>query len=780
MKLTLVTASGGRHLTVESVPFTIGREILAGIIDPAEQTGRDVLKHISKEHAILRIEQGLVIIADADSLNGTSCNGVPVTGDGMAVLPGDVVSLAKRIELILDYDPVQTIVPPGNPALTAVAGPSAGSVVEIGRLPCRFVEVDGRLVNGSSPELDARDRLESRFVLTGMDDRYYLAPLSFDPGIVVDRQPVRPGRVELKFGSSITLVSGSIFKLIRQDAVFAAKTRGSETKAGGREDPDENRTIYLQDATRFMHVFDDKSPDLPGSGGVLRQQEEHAAKNITRRFMALGGKILLLFGLAAAVVASLILLYRNTESAKATRVCAGGTPQQCLQATDQILARKYSKRIDDLAKKALVGSVAPAIADNLASRNYDGVADVIGNARSRAANVGGAGAILDLFSFVARVDRFVSANVAEERIDIEDKQWFTEIAAIDDDWLAKKNVYGPVIEEIKQLDAALNGVFADFYSNLNENQENKVYYLDKAVEFKEELKRLMAEDDLAASERLIEEFSRRHTLLKNTDRWLTDLREYGDVLRSLEKTDVFTLEAAVASFAPQTELFREIVVAQSKRHLPATANLETIASARLLWEQGRVADAIAKLETVESGPASDQIFQKISFLREVASLNDIISQDGVAKCPAIGRLHQLLSSAGTSFQEKVLDEYGSCRVRAEQLIVEFGEKAAADFATYRRQGMISGRMRMASKITDDFRRQARLLAAAAAARDFVISTAEQFRLDIAVNRQTTFDEIANEHRAQISRLEESAILDQPLRQEKVMLLRTDKVNGWQK
>lgn len=81
---TLRSAAGRHHITNNRV--VIGRSPEADITLPDDT--------VSRKHALLWREDGVVRVRDLDSSNGTTRNGMPVVGDDV-VMPGDVLSFGE-------------------------------------------------------------------------------------------------------------------------------------------------------------------------------------------------------------------------------------------------------------------------------------------------------------------------------------------------------------------------------------------------------------------------------------------------------------------------------------------------------------------------------------------------------------------------------------------------------------------------------------------------------------------------------------------------------------
>lgn len=780
MKLTLIALPDGQRLEIETLPLVLGRECpeLDGLFTDA--TSREARKHISKKHAVLSCEDGVYYLNDADSLNGTFHNGGAVTATRIPLAPGDLISLARRLELIVDFEPLHTEAPPGRPALVPrAAGPESAPLI-LDRSPCRLAENDRGLTMLDQPGPDHPDPGQyCRCALRYRNGCFQIALLSPGAAVSIDGRPLSPGPEKLDPGAVITFPSGRSWSLASAEpAARPAPDRISgQTNSAAVEDS----TVYIQDATMFMNVFESDAGPSPGTGEPAAAE----ASGGTDPGRARRPKLKALSLAGAAVILVLLLIsggvyyYRSSVGYQAASLYREGRYLQCFQLAEAALAEADNRKLETLGKKALIKYLAPGYIDNLAANDYPAVDAALEQIRLQSGQLPGAPAILEVLAFVTRVDRFSLGN--QQRHDIDDQAWFTDIVDIAAYWDQNRLDYAPVIEEMKQVEPTLEPVFAEFYSNLNANQENKIYYIDKIAGLEGEIRKQLERGDQASARRAIVEFSSRHDKLKNTEKWLEDLDRYTDLVVQLETSDLFELDAVVSAATAQTLMFSNLMADYLQTHLPEDPVRRQLQAAETAWSRGDTAAAVAALEKLTGSPLAERAEQKRQHLLQISSLLETVSTgDEATRCPAVARLLQTLGPGDSQLGRQHRPLFDSCLNRAKQLVEEYRARAAADYQAYRQAGMISGRMRMMPEVTESFRERARLLAAAAAESDFVRQTAALFTLTLDDQVQQLFTAIDREHHAQVARLRESAVLDPPLLQEKLELLRKNEVNGWQR
>lgn len=112
-----------RVFPIAEVVVSIGRRDRIRNVAPAiDLTHLDQTKSVSREHAVVAIEEGVVSVVDAGSSNGTSVNGVPVEpGMPRPLTDGDRVSFGE-VELLFK---AQTLWPESEATLASGVRPMA-------------------------------------------------------------------------------------------------------------------------------------------------------------------------------------------------------------------------------------------------------------------------------------------------------------------------------------------------------------------------------------------------------------------------------------------------------------------------------------------------------------------------------------------------------------------------------------------------------------------------------------------------------------------------------
>jgi pSer/pThr/pTyr-binding forkhead associated (FHA) protein len=105
---------GRRHFPLEQAEVKIGRQLENDL----------VLKnpHVSRRHALIRLEKGQFFIYDLQSTGGTKVNGNPILSQGL--YPGDIINIAD-VELVYGEGAEQ---PPSKSA--SYSPPTADSLIE--------------------------------------------------------------------------------------------------------------------------------------------------------------------------------------------------------------------------------------------------------------------------------------------------------------------------------------------------------------------------------------------------------------------------------------------------------------------------------------------------------------------------------------------------------------------------------------------------------------------------------------------------------------------------
>ena len=767
MKLTLISTDGSTRLSVDTFPFTLGREALISSAAPDAAPDTMVhLMHISKKHAIFTCTEGSVYVNDAGSMNGTFHNGRKLTEQKAILCPGDLLSFAEKMDFMVDLSPC---------TCTEVSKPQEIRTRKQGTTHVLLDKTPFRCGINLEKLLEISSKTPF-FAFTTDEEKVSIAPLSADHGAKINGIPLPYGHTLLPPGTIITTHSGDEFT-VAETVGHTAENEQQQKKDSA--EAKEDKTIYMSEATTFMNVFEkdvytdeNKAPGTAASGKATKQR--------TGAGHFFGGKTALRF-IAFIILATLsigggFLWYRSTDSYKVQKLFDDKNFAQSLKTADRLLAENSNKKLAELGKKSLIHLLIPVFQDSLNDTGTKGYS-FLDSYRSFSVNIPGAGEIIETLAFVARVKRF--ADLSKTRPSIDYEQWKNETIAINTQWSKSGTGYKTIIDEISQQEPALKETFETFFSDVNDCRENEIYSIKKVSELEERIRILLQKKDYPAASRLLKSFSSPHSDLLNTEKWADDLALYKAMEDAYEIADLFELDSIRNGYLPKSPLFSTIVKDFRQNNLPDPDVSMLLARAEEKWRTGAVKETLAILQQVQASPVQKKLEEKLAYLSDVSKYQALLHDlNGRSRCHAVAGLAEILEKEDTLLKKKYEQYFNSCRAKAEQLIPVHSRKATQAFKQFNDKGGISGKMRMEPKVTPAFKSQAALLAAALSESTYVKDLGRTFAIPVDANTETLFADIAREQKSQTARIAESVILPTAVIQEKLSLFEIQEVDEW--
>jgi len=165
-------------------------------------------RHVSRQHAVISFRDGIFMVADLGSANGTFVNDKPLT-DPYPLMHGDVIRLYVPVLLfsaIVTQEEEQkakmtgTMIVPvgagGQPTLNITSGPQEGAEIPILTPSLRI----GRATKNATWDISLQDRAVSRphcEIMLNEDGAWTIKDLGSANGTVVNGVPLTPDEAHL-------------------------------------------------------------------------------------------------------------------------------------------------------------------------------------------------------------------------------------------------------------------------------------------------------------------------------------------------------------------------------------------------------------------------------------------------------------------------------------------------------------------------------------------------------------------------------------------------------
>ncbi len=402
----------------------------------------------------------------------------------------------------------------------------------------------------------------------------------------------------------------------------------------------------------------------------------------------------------------------------------------------------------------------------LAEQDYTAINTELAGYGEIVTNVENSESAVSALLFVARVHRFFSMEQKEHTI--ADTERKSEISAINEQWKEKKNNYRPVLDEITQQQPSFYPVVEKFYAQLNDNRELALYELVDLKKVEEDIKALLLEQKVFKARDLIRSFSASHPDIQGEEDWLLDLDRFDLLIKANEEKNLFGLEKVREQAAMQTNLFKGLAVSYVEKYYPGVSVQQAFNQARQFWQSGNPHKATALLKGLPQGNWQAAIDKETEHMHSLMALVEKVemARETSARCEVVAEIYGMALQHDVFYKRLFADEHIRCRNQASITGKSYLAKAKSAFDEYRQRGGITGQMRMADVISQQFRTQARTLTKANA---FAVQAVKGMRLansEMSAADQKIIVEIKEEFQLQYARLQGSTVLSTSLIQQK--------------
>ena len=779
MKVTLIPTSedGCEDLVVDSFPFVFGRTWSS-----LEQDGyaradiQMLLKHVSRKHATFSLEDGSVFLEDNNSLNGTYLNGRKLINSRVRLATGDVILFADRLEFFVElHDPEKPITP--SPPLLDIQAEDFETTLEISRTP--FFLTPETLSAGSADSKVVLNDLptDERLKIVRQDGKAFLLTVKSQSSVSVDGRVISAGRTELH-SESIIRFSGNL------TCVFRLPAPPEDTVHAGGKSPNKadetlsDSTIYLDEATTFLNAFkQDPAASEPGKDTAASPSHDDADPSAIapgRKPKTFGRYSTFIKPVVALLVAGIlitgaVMLYRSTDSYKIKKLFNEKQYSACLDLADRLLADTNDADIQSIAQKSLVYEIVPEFSRYFDDRNEDQIKQLLDSYEEKSVRVKHGDVFIDLLRFMGHVHNFNGASRDMQAIN--DTRWKEEIASINKTWQENKDLFRPMIDEVLQIEPAFKPIAERFYSEINDNQEVQIYDISEIRALEQQILSLGRAKRFDQIEKQIRGFQQSHAGLQGCAGMLQDLERLKALTARSSDDDIFAVIGKPGTTRMQTEVFKKLADEFAGTSLPDKQTQEMIAEAKQLWSNGDIHGAIQVLGQVHAGMWHDRVQARLKELKHLASLLDQVetSTSQEDRCAAVAALYAL-ESVVPVYKDRVKDIFQDCQ---EKVLLE-GAGYLADagklYQSYTSNGGITAEMRLASTVTNSYRKRAVELASARNLARKVLSLMKPFDLELTQKEQQFIENVFDEYDLQVSRLQENRVLSPGVLREKMALL----------
>ncbi|HSW17663.1 MAG TPA: FHA domain-containing protein [Ramlibacter sp.] len=704
----------------------------------------DIVVMLSRRHARIFCEAGVVYVADLESRNGTTVNRAAVGPSPSALRDGDELCFGGVLSYRVEISPRTTARPDAFTLTLSPASQGAGlETLIITRFPFLVSKTDGALCRQRgehAAQLSYLSRRHAHIFLKG--GGAYIEDLGSTNGTFVDGLRLQECAARLQDGALLAF-GGDHFTYrvgINQAArLDLPKPREAAPAAQARpaDKPisDAGKTTFVAAPTSFLDIFCvenvlGESADGNGVTAPAVADQAPARRRSRGRAVALWSELASVFQghdeegakrsawKAAALVAAVVLatgaLYWWSASDRSVKelVAQGDYAQAALLADRSLAQRPDDGELKALATEAALKANVPTWLAKVAARDFEGAGAVIAGMSQLGLRNPELRPLVAELEWLGQLERTVSQRGGPDkpiRIYADEDS----IAALIDRWNNDTREHQRALARIASYVPQFGAPYAQALTHVRRLQSEATVHLGVIERLKAAIAVELKRDRPEALDAVLKEVAEKYPGLGGLDSVRQDLDRYVEIQsesRAGKRGRMFALMRK-ARFAtpPFQERFRALA---ASGQLPPADLVQQYEAATKAWNDGQAEASLAALRQMATGPWAGALAQELerrqAVLAQFAALQPSRAASGYAEQLLAFRLaldpeEDLHFARATQadleqHKDKVLARAQDASMRARLL-----------WQDYRSQGGIEASQRSESAISVPFRARARLL-----------------------------------------------------------------------
>jgi pSer/pThr/pTyr-binding forkhead associated (FHA) protein len=740
------------EIRIDGSMFAVGRTE-----PPFASYPHDILEMLSRRHARIFSEEGVVYLADLDSRNGTTVNRTAIAQTPCRLSNGDEVCFGGVLSYRVEITPRA-----GSPRRTAegfslTLTPASASTdlqpIVITRFPFLVSKNDGafsRYHNEHGRQLSFLSRRHAH--IFRKDGGACIEDLDSSNGTFVDGLRLQEHAVPLEdgmllaFGGDHFTYRVSIDKESGADPthpgarIQADANKPAERKTAGAMPAASDKTTFVVAPTSFLDIFcvdeeaaegvetegsDSPSSSAPAPEPAKRRARGRSAVLLSELVAVFAGsrpdgerrswwKVALIVTVLGG--AALALYMRGASERELKDAVARGEYAQAAA-----LANRYlEQRPDDADLKALATEAAlkanvPAWLAKLQTRDFDGAKAVLASLSELAVRNPDLRPLVGELEWLGNLERLVSLRGGPDapiRIYVDEDG----IAALIERWNDNTGEHQRSLARIAAYVPQFAAPYADALTHLRKLQSDATVYLAAIERLKASIAAELNRDNPQALVAVLKETAEKYPGLGGLDNLRQDLARYIEIKREARTRNSGRLFALLLKTGFTTPPFQEAFrTLAAGRQLPGEDLVRQYAAATRPWKEGNATESLASLQKIATGSWAEALAGELQRRQTVLAQFEALQQQRSAS----GYAEQLLAFRASLdpdedvyFVRTTQADLDSQKDKALVRAQESANRARASWQEYRNNGAIEAVQRVETTISNTFRTRARLLSEA--------------------------------------------------------------------
>ena len=764
---------------------------------------------LSRRHARIFEQDGVIYIADLGSLNGTTVNGVSVDTMPVRLQRGDEICftgyLCYHIDILgmsASHVPEEPPTPPVQLVLKPQKQQSLLEPIVVTRFPFlinKTSDVFSRYKDLLPDEINYISRRHAHIFLKGKD--VYVEDLGSTNGTFVSGTPLEEHARKLQDGDVIAF-GGETFRYtvcLHTAEKETADTAGeiSELLTGTAHTIDDvTRTTFVSSANSFLDIFcteedqgDAGQHDDEAAAGMSRAgKEARSGSGFFHRFRTMLGEVRNAFTdkekggsgkiwlVAVAIVGIVILLVYFSD--RSTREVSdlldrGAYESAAVKANHYLEMHPDDQKITDLATRAALKQVVPDWVEHVTAGRFTAAESAIGQGlRLSYANPQGQ-QLFDVLTWVTRLEQFISDRGSPDSpvTIFEDEDSINELVGWwDEDPKSRRRSLGTISQSVPEFMDYRQQVFSHLRA-LQNQQSLSIAAIERLVE---QVHDALRKGNAQSLRGVLSDFESRYPRIRGVGILQRDLDSYLSVELDLQRRNWIKARQTVNRTKFETQIFRDWIGLVSREQLPTDATTNRYNQALADWQQGNTERALAELEGLAGERWGEVAERNLQHMHQVISdFNQLKQARGKAGYDRqLLRFYRTLNPAeDIYFAEAVAEELQLYRSKALDEEARQYATAEESWKEYLAGGGIRGLHRLEAKVSVAYRRLAAQLSSAYDAMSESMEIHKLLKTEVGQEREELYADIFNEVKLQRQSLNElEMVLEPSLRTAKLGLL----------
>ena len=766
----------------------------------------EIVADLSRRHARIFSEYGAVYIADLDSKNGTTVNGVNVRQKIILLQQGDEICFGRGLSYQVHLSAcVQT---PGRAVklVSLTLSPERGELglqpIVVTQFPFLISKADetfARYKDAHPHQVNYISRRHAHIFLKGGIP--FVEDLGSTNGTFVAGKRLDEHAVALTDGDSIAF-GGHYFvykvSLQKEESeVDPTVTKFSPAATEGAGEMD--KTTFVGAAGSFLDIFcvdhaqqlDDEvnHEALQAADDARKETEQRPARGKFRIFIselteALAGsepkgiRHAFRWGAAlAAVLATVVLLvyYSGTSERDLQNLMASGDYGRAATGANQYLARyPDNAAVKALGAEALLKASVPQWLSMLKTREFDRASTALANMKKLGTGNADVQALVSELEWIGSLEKFVMGQGGVDapiRIYVDEQNINALLQRWNEDTMGHQRALARILSYVPEF----KDQYAEALSHLRKLQSDDSVYLAAIERLKAAISTELSRDHPETLEAVLKEYAEKYPRIGGLDNVRQDLRQYMEIDNNLRAGSLGPLIVLLAnarfSSPPFQAKFRTLT---SSSRLPPAEVVGQYQAVSKAWRAGDTKQAFAGLQKMAAGPwaelASRQLAHKTAIVEQFAALQKARGANGY-DARLLAFFGALDPDEDAYFIRATETDIGLFKDQALKRAQDQLSLAQTLWQQYRESGAITGEQRLEEQISPQFRTKARLLTEAYGDAQQGMRIYTQLKADSPAEWRKVQDEINTEVEQQRrSLLELRTVLESGLFKAKLALL----------